>query len=136
MDEERVWDIKKIIIGIVSVSTLLGVGYAAKVYVLDKQKVEQNEVVQNKETGEVAGEQADLDEEETIDVITREDIQRKVDDIKEDVSNLKPEDVVKQEPVQKILKDLENLKTSTQGQLTDSAKDTVCEQAKKIFCSQ
>lgn len=136
MEEVRELDIKRIIVGIISIASLLGAGYAAKIYVFDKQKVEQNEVVKNEEKGEVAGEKTGVEQYETTDTITKQEIQHKVDEIKKDVSNLKPDDIIKQEPVQKILKDLENIKTSTQEKLTDNAKNTVCEQAKKIFCSQ
>lgn len=137
MEEERVWDIKRIVIAIVASSALVGTGYVAKVHFFDKQdKVEQKEVVKNQDKGEVAGEESSAPKEEVVDTISGQEIQEKVDEIKKDVSNLKPEDIVKQEPVQKILKDLENIKSSTQKELTDGAKDTVCEQAKKIFCSQ
>ena len=135
MENVREWDVKKIIISIVGVIVLLGVGYGVKVHVLDKQS---QKVAKNDRKGEVAGESifSPEEKEELKTPISIKEIEQKVDEIKKDVSNLKPEDIIKQEPVQKILKDLENIKSSTQEQLTDGAKETVCYQAKKIFCSQ
>lgn len=130
MEEERVWDVKRIIVGIVSIVALVGVGYAAKVYVWDKQDIARSEQPPaKKEEGEVAGERA-----EGEDIVSKEEVQKKIDTIKREISNLKPEDITKQEPVQKILKDLENLKSSTQEQVTEGAKYALCEQAKKVFC--
>ena len=122
-------DVKRIIVGIVAIAGLLGAGYAVKVYdVLNKQQkpVENQSVSKDsKEKGEVAGEEINIPEEQ---------IKQKIDTIKKDVSNLKPEDIAKQEPVKKIVQDLENLKSSTQQQVTEGAKDAVCDQAKKLFC--
>ena len=129
MEEEREWDVKRIIVGIVSIVALVGLGYAAKVYVWDKQDIARSEPQAEKEKGEVAGEEI-----EGEDIPSKEEVQKKIDTIKRDISNLKPEDIAKQEPVQKILKDLETLKSSTEKQVTEGAKDAVCEQAKKVFC--
>lgn len=132
MEEEKEWDVKRIIVGIVSIVALVALGYAVKVYVMDKQDIARSEQAPvEKDEGEIAGEQTEGDE-----IVSKEEVQKKIDSIKKEVSNLKPEDLIKQEPVQKILKDLENLKSSTQERVTEDARDAICDQAKRIFCQE
>mgnify|MGYP001584236225 CR=1 FL=1 len=136
MEEEREWNVKRVIVGITAIVILLGAGYAAKIYVLDKKGSVEGEasVNQAKTNNRIAAEQ--IPDDEDIEFISKEAAEQKIDTIKKDLTNLKPEDVVKQEPVQKILKDLESLKASTEKQVTDATKNAICEQAKRIFCSQ
>lgn len=127
---ELVWDKQRIIIGLTLLAVLFGVAYFAKIMVLDKRE----------EAGKVAGttveEEQNLNDSEIIRPPTLEELDEKTEKLKKDISELTPEDVAKQEPVKKIIQDLENLKNSTQEQIVGGTKNAVCEEVKKIFCSQ
>lgn len=137
MEEEREWDIKRIIIGGLVVLLFVGGGYGFKIYVLDKFHKGEARGQQSDGIGSIAGERTSTTPDDTnIDVIPQKELEQKIDTIKKNISNLTPEDVVKQEPVKKILQDVENLKASAEAQVVGGAKSAVCEQAKKIFCAQ
>lgn len=128
-DVELVWDKQRIIIGITLLAVLVGVAYFAKIMVFDKRE--------KTNFGEVRGTTVEEEkEEEIIRPPTLQEIEDRTEKLKKDISELTPEDVAKQEPVKKIIQDLENLKSSTQKQIVGGTKDAVCEEVKKIFCNQ
>lgn len=135
MEEERQWDLKRIMIGAFAALVLVGAGYVAKVYVLDKLSKNEVSRQQNDETESVAGESVSTPDDTSVDIISQKELGQKIDTIKKNITNLTPEDVAKQEPVKKILEDVESLKASAEAQVVGGAKSAVCEQAKRIFCA-
>lgn len=126
---ELVWDKQKIIIGLTLIAALVGVAYFAKVMVFDRQE--------KANFGEVRGTTVEEEmEKEVIRPPSLSEIEEKTEKLKKDISELTPEDVAKQEPVKKIIQDLENLRDSTREQIVGGTKNAVCEEVKKIFCSQ
>lgn len=123
-ETELVWDKKRILIGVLFLAFIIGSAYFAKIYVLDRKLSK----------GEIAG--TSIKEEKPTPLLQKEDFGKNIETIKRNISELEPEDIIKQEPVKKIIQDLDNLKTSTQEQVVGGAKNAVCEQAKKVFCSQ
>lgn len=126
---ELVWDAKRIAIGVISLAVVIGVLYSVKTLVLDKN------IDAKKNEGRVAG--TTIKEEQKKEVITPpslEEFTARVEKIKKDVSTLTPEEVVKQEPVREIIRELEVLKATASSQLTEGTKNVVCEEAKKLFC--
>lgn len=82
-------------------------------------------------TGEVAG---SSEQRFTVED-TKQDLQKQIDEIKDTIAKLKPEDIKEQAPVQKILGDLDELakKASESAKIFD-VKGNICEEAKKRFC--
>lgn len=65
----------------------------------------------------------------------KQEIQKKIEEIKGDIVSLKPEDIKEQEPVKKILSDLDELKDkATESAKIFDIKGNLCEEAKKRFC--
>lgn len=65
----------------------------------------------------------------------KQEIQKKIEEIKGDIISLKPEDIKEQEPVKKILSDLDELKDkATESAKIFDIKGNLCEEAKKRFC--
>ncbi|MBI2036530.1 hypothetical protein HYT17_02790 [Candidatus Microgenomates bacterium] len=65
----------------------------------------------------------------------KQEIQNKIEEIKGDITNLKPEDIKEQEPVKKILSDLDELKNkATESSKIFDIRGNLCEEAKKRFC--
>lgn len=124
-----IWDKKRVLISVFIAALIITLAYFAKVLVLNKKEIKSPSQV-----GKIAG--VETNEEKPITFPSKEEFVRQVETIKKEVYQLKPEDLTKQEPVQKIIIQLEDLKASTEAQIVGGAKDTVCEQAKKIFCSQ
>jgi len=62
----------------------------------------------------------------------QDDVKEHIDEIKTNITNLKPEDIAKQGPVQKILNDLDAvIKQATESM---NVQKNVCEEVKKRFC--
>lgn len=65
----------------------------------------------------------------------REDLQKQIEEIKKDIAKLKPEDIKEQEPVKKILNDLDDLRQKAlDSTKVFDVKGNLCEEAKKRFC--
>lgn len=65
----------------------------------------------------------------------REEVQSKIDEIKESVTKLKPDDIKNEAPVKKILSDLDDLaKQASESTKFLDIKGNICEEAKKRFC--
>lgn len=65
----------------------------------------------------------------------KQEIQKKIEEIKGDIVSLKPEDIKEQEPIKKILSDLDELKDkATESAKIFDVKGNLCEEAKKRFC--
>lgn len=132
---ELVWDKKRLLVGIIILLLIVGGLYLTKTLVLD-QKFKRI-VTQENNKGKVAGTTMEEEkEQEVIKLPSQEEFRGKIEDIKKEISTLTPEDIKNQEPVKKILQDLENLKASAEAQMVSGAKNAVCEQAKRVFCSQ
>lgn len=109
---EEVWSIKKIIIGIASIATVAGGGYAVKEFVLDKNIQEKPSVVQESSKA-VEGAQTQQIEVEEI----KENIQEKLNSLRSEVTNLNAAEVASSSPqVQKILQDLKGLENYPKDQ--------------------
>ena len=95
-------------------------------FLAEKNTQLQQKTAEKNSSGQVAGEQIDEQKEE---------LQKQIQEIKTNVTNLKPEDIKQQAPVQKILGDLDELakKASESAKILD-VKGNLCEEAKKRFC--
>lgn len=124
-----VWDKKRVLASFLIAALIIAAAYFVKVFVLPKK-----EVKPPSQTGKVAG--LETNGEKPITFPSKEEFVRQVETVKREIYQLKPEDLTSQEPVQKIIIQLEDLKASAEAQIVGGAKDTVCNQAKKIFCSQ
>lgn len=128
---ELVWDKKRLVISAVLVTAFLIGAYFAKILVFDKRETAHS-------SGAVAGTSADgeASDDEIIRPPSKEELEDRIKNIKKEVSELTPADIANQEPVKKILGDLESLKATTEAQVVNGAKTAVCEKAKEIFCKQ
>jgi len=124
-------DKKRVAIALVGLAVLLGVGAvwakeALPNFLAEKNTQLQQKTAEKNSSGQVAGEQIDEQKEE---------LQKQIQEIKTNVTNLKPEDIKQQAPVQKILGDLDELakKASESAKILD-VKGNLCEEAKKRFC--
>src|SRR3989338_6679164 len=123
-------DKKRVAIALVGLAVLLGVGAvwakeALPNFLAEKNTQLQQKTAEKNSSGQVAGEQIDEQKEE---------LQKQIQEIKTNVTNLKPEDIKQQAPVQKILGDLDELakKASESAKILD-VKGNLCEEAKKRF---
>lgn len=129
MEAELVWDKKRVFVGLLATSLIVGGGYLAKIHVLDKRSGEKRaEAKTSPDEGRVAG--TNVAEEEELLLPSKADLEKRIEIIKKEITELKPEDVAKQEPVKKIITDLENLKSGAEK----GVKDAVCEEVKKLLC--
>lgn len=65
----------------------------------------------------------------------KQDLQKQIDEIKDTITKLRPEDIKEQAPVQKILADLDDLsKKATESAKVFDVKGNLCEEVKKRFC--
>ncbi len=126
---DLVWDKKRVLVSIFIAALIIAAAYFVKVLVLSKK-----EIKSPSQTGKVAG--IETTGEKPITLPSKEEFERQVETIKKEIYQLTPADLTKQEPVQQIITQLESLKASTEAQIVGGAKNTVCDQAKKIFCSQ
>lgn len=122
---EQSWDKKKIIIGLVSLFMLIGAGYAAKIIVLDKNTLRTFSVTRS--PGLVAGARVekkdDPENKEKIPSFSgfsatiQTNAAQKLDAIKEQVANLKVEEIASSSPqVQKLINDLKTLEQYPKSQ--------------------
>lgn len=103
---QEVWSIKKIIIGVVSIATVVGGGYAAKEFIFDKQKQPKPASVQESSKGTVEGAQTGQVEVEKV----KKTVQEKINDIKDQVINLNAQEVASSSPqIQKVIDDIKGL---------------------------
>lgn len=110
---QEVWSIKKIIIGVVSIATVVGGGFAAKEFILDKQKQAKPASVQESSKGTVEGAQTGQVEVEKV----KKTAQEKINDIKDQVTNLNAQEVASSShQVQKIIQDIKSLENYPKDQ--------------------
>lgn len=124
-----VWDKKRVLVSVFIATLIITIAYFTKVLVLDKK-----EIKSPPQAGKVAG--IETTGEKPVTLPSREEFVRQVETIKKEIYQLTPADLTQQAPVQEIIGQLESLKASTEAQIVGGAKNTVCDQAKKIFCSQ
>lgn len=124
------WDKKKIVVSVIIIFFLAGVAYAAKTYVLDSSDTKTLKKVSTKSSGEVAGisieDIKDSSADENNDqpppfsfspATIRTDVQQKIDALKEQVTNLKVEEVASASPqIQKVINDLKALEQYPKSQ--------------------
>ncbi|GEM_PF-4583802 len=125
-------DKKRVFIAIVIIAVFIGVGGVWAKNNLPKFLADnaKKEILQ-KEGGKVEGLE---DVRIEVDGQKRE-VAKQIDAIKENIINLKPEDIKEQEPVKKILSDLDELKDkATESAKIFNIKGNLCEEAKKRFC--
>lgn len=127
---EESWNKKRIILfGIV---TLLGiVGYFSKVTFLDKKNaIEEIQTSFDKVKGIQTKQDLKTDDKKIEPVYTnslKEGIQEKLDEIKENVSGLKVDEVASSSPsIQKVLHDIKNLENLPRNQAKETCKK-ICE---------
>lgn len=129
-EEAGVIDKKKVFIALFALFIIMGIGIVwgkdAIPHFLAEKKTEIQKSGEKNSSGEVAGEQIDRQKEE---------LQKQIEEIKVNITRLKPEDIKEQAPVQKILGDLDDLskKASESAKIFD-VKGNLCEEAKKRFC--
>lgn len=116
--EEAVWDIKKIIIGIVSIGTVVAGGYYVKQQYFPSSQtsgIQESPYtdVQGAHTEETLEEQA---EKYSVKNLTT-DVQKKINTLSKQVNNLSPQEVATSSPqVQKVLEDLKKLEEYPKSQ--------------------
>lgn len=124
---ELVWDKKRILIAMtVLLLIVAGVVYFAENFALGTKENQ----------GYVAGTATQEEEEKPITLPQKEDFEKRIETIRKEIIELKPQDLTQQESVKKIITELEILKKSTETQVVGGTKDMICEQAKSIFCGQ
>lgn len=125
---ELVWDKKRILIAVMTLLLIASVlTYLAKTLALGKKGTQMDE-------GRIAG--TSVEEEKPITLPGKEDFEKRIETIKKEIIELKPQDLTQQESVKKIITELEILKKSTETQVVGGTKNAICEQAKSIFCGQ
>ncbi len=119
---EETWNIKKIIIGIAAIGTVVGGGLAAKNYFYDQSNPKQDTgQIIKQDTQGVLGE-SDTQEKESNYSKERqqvslpsvqnvkETVEQRIETIRQQIVNLSPSDVASSSPqVQRIIQDLRNL---------------------------
>lgn len=135
MDRELVeptWDKKKIAIAVIALFFVVGTAYAAKNYILDNSGEKPSKKISTKSPGDVAGISTEDESKETTSsedkkdqsppfsfspATIRADAQQKLDALKEQVTNLKVEDVASASPqIQKVINDLQALQQYPKNQ--------------------
>ncbi|MBI1919191.1 hypothetical protein HYS29_01240 [Candidatus Microgenomates bacterium] len=119
---ETVWNKKRIGVAFLLVLLFIGTGFFLK-----------SKFAAGQDGGSVAGTSATR-EREVIKIPTEEDLENKIESIKKEIQELRPEDITKQEPVKKILSELEVLQASATSQVVGGTKDILCEEVKKLIC--
>ncbi|MDO8461073.1 MAG: hypothetical protein Q7S38_01380 [bacterium] len=105
---KEVWDLKKIILGIIIVVILAGSLY------LVKDKIEKNLTSPEKPLGQVEGARVSKVSE------ARDDVKERLEMIKKEIANLNAMDVASSSPqVKKIIKDLQDLQSYPSTQIKD-----------------
>lgn len=121
-------DPKRFLIGIVVIGLVMGgLAFWAKDNLPRFLSAQQERLAQRQmeKPGIVAGESD----------INLNGLQEQIDGIKKDVLQLKADDIKNQEPVQKILNDLDALaRQASQSAKVFDVKGNVCEEVKKRFC--
>lgn len=122
-------DKKRVFIAVIVLVIVTGVGAVWVKEAIPKFLAEKKAEMQNPQqnsSGQVAGEQIDQQKEE---------LQKQIEEIKVNITKLKPEDIKEQAPVQKILSDLDDLaKKASESAKVFDVKGNLCEEAKKRFC--
>lgn len=134
MDKERsekvAIDKKRVLIALVLITALVGLGVF---WGKDNLTKTLSKFQVRKDAGKVAGEKVELKSPALGE--SRQAFQKQVDEIKKNITQLKPEDIAKQGPVEKILHDLDDLKQkATESADILDVKGNLCEEAKKRFC--
>lgn len=119
LNKEESWDVKKIFIGILVLFFLAGTAYAAKTFLLDKQK-----------KTVVAGASVEREkvfiptENQFFSFPSQSDIQQKINEIRGDVAKLNISEIASSSPqVQKIIHDIRSLQEYPHNQAKD-----ICQQ--------
>lgn len=119
------WDKRRIIIGCVSIVSLLFIGLTAKAYFLDAQKgasTSKNKPIKTNVQGVHSVDEDLLKSSESEDptptpIVVSNIVQQKLDSIKKQIANLSPQDVASSSPqVQKVLNDIQSLEQYPKNQ--------------------
>lgn len=122
---ELVWDKKRILVATTIILLIAGGAvYFAQNSALGIKKNE----------GNVAG--VTIQEEKPITLPPKEDLENSIENIKKEITELKPQNLAQQEHVQKIITELETIQKNVETQVVGGTKNVVCEEVKKVFCSQ
>lgn len=122
---EEAWDIKRIIIGIVSVVVVGAGGFAATSYVRNHQlgnlitQENPTKTVKGAETKENPSSQQ-LSDNSSFSLPSKNDVEQKLEEVKKQVSNLSLSEIASSSPqVQKVLQDLKALEEFPHNQAKD-----------------
>lgn len=126
IEQETSWDLRRLLIAFFLFLFIVVGGYWAKVHVLDKKA--------GRGGGSVAGSVSS--KEEVLRLPSQQEVEKRVETIKKEIQELKPEDITRQVPVKKILQDLENLQSSATSQVVGGTKNAICEEVKKTLGCQ
>lgn len=138
--EREFWDKKKIVFGIIILAVFLTIaGFGAKAFFLNKKEAGSSSKTEtSKSSTAVEGASESVDDNSQgqnsqFSFPKASDVTEKIESIKQEITNLNIQEFASSSPqVQKILNDIKNLQSQPQNQ----AKETICEQAKKVFCAQ
>lgn len=122
---ELVWDKKRILVATTIILLIAGgTIYFAKNSVSGIKKND----------GNVAG--IATQEEKPITLPPKEDLENSIENIKKEIIELKPQNLSQQEQVKKIITEIETVQKNVETQVVGGTKNVVCEEVKKVFCSQ
>lgn len=138
--EREFWDKKKIFLGIAVLAVFLTMaGFGTKAFFLNKKEGGNSSKASiSKPSSGVEGATSSIDDNSEaqnsqLSFPKASDVAEKIESIKQEITNLNIQEFASSSPqVQKILNDIKNLQSQPQNQ----AKETICEQAKKVFCAQ
>lgn len=120
------WNIKRIVLALVTLFILTGIFYGFKVFVLDKNKISQKQNAKQS-SNSVAGisiQKEQVTEEPDFPSSVKElqtNIQQKLDAVKKEVNNLNAQDIASSSPqIQKVLDDIKNLEQYPKNQVKEA----------------
>lgn len=129
-------DKRRIFIAVLILGAIVGLGgFLAKDKIPQFLAQKQKEITTSPQNENEAGEVAGISEERIQFEDQKQEVQKQIDEIKESITKLKPEDIKEQAQVKKILSDLDDLsKKATESAKVFDVKGNLCEEAKRRFC--
>lgn len=132
--EDQEWDKKKILLTIITVAAILGIGYSAKTYFLDKNTQSSIPML-----GQVKGIQKENDDSSSKQIIndpvlsgapvslpSKEDVQQRLEQIKKEIQTINVVEIASSSPqVQKVLNDIKALEQYP-GSQTKQMCENIC----------
>lgn len=124
---QEAWDKKKILIGLLVLILVIGLGFGAKILVLDKNKNFADSFKENKVKGSTIKNEENTSSESQSKLLSlpstsslKTEAEKKLDIIKQEISNLNVTELASSSPqVKKILNDIKSLEQYPRNQAKD-----------------